>query len=274
MHFYFKEEILPYGDEQIFYRLVKRLKCMSWQRCAKLAWIECVSHEVAAFHGQKTSMSKKIGTHRKVDRVKVGEEEGDFVCDIWRKKNWKSISEEFHIFSVLFLKLSKRAWSYTMIESVFDILHYEVVKYLLGDEKTPQQNNNKNLSTIEYIGFSTGYRLTERLTREWPRFRFKDDLETMKFICTDFWTSIYKKQIDNLRTNHKGVYVLQDNAFRYLVNISNSSQYLEEAPKFVAYTCGLVRGSLANLGINSTVTAEVQNMPSCKFHIQVNPSSA
>lgn len=40
--------------------------------------------------------------------------------------------------------------------------------------------------------------------------------------------------------------------------------------KFVAFTCGLVRGSLANLGINSTVTAEVQTMPSCKFHIQVN----
>lgn len=172
-----------------------------------------------------------------------------------------------------------------MIESVFDILHYEIVKYSLNEDKTdgriqtinengtPANNNNTNLSTLEYIGYSTGYRLTERLTREWPRFRFKDDLDTMKFICTDFWTSIYKKQIDNLRTNHKGIYVLQDNAFRFLVNISNSAQYLEEAPKFVAYTCGLVRGSLANLGINSTVTAEVQNMPSCKFHIQVNQQS-
>lgn len=163
-----------------------------------------------------------------------------------------------------------------MIESVFDILHYEIVKYSLNEEyvegrrKTATNgNNNTNLSTLEYIGYSTGYRLTERLTREWPRFRFKDDLETMKFVCTDFWTSIYKKQIDNLRTNHKGVYVLQDNAFRFLVNISNSAQYLEQAPKFVAYTCGLIRGSLANLGITSTVTAEVQTMPSCKFHIQV-----
>lgn len=165
-----------------------------------------------------------------------------------------------------------------MIESVFDILHYEIVKYSLNEEPAEGRrrpaanntnNNNTNLSTLEYIGYSTGYRLTERLTREWPRFRFRDDLETMKFICTDFWTSIYKKQIDNLRTNHKGVYVLQDNAFRFLVNISNSAQYLEEAPKFVAYTCGLIRGSLANLGITSTVTAEVQTMPSCKFHIQV-----
>lgn len=106
------------------------------------------------------------------------------------------------------------------------------------------------------------------MTREWPR--FTNELDTMKFICTDFWLSIYKKQIDNLRTNHQGVYVLQDNAFRFLTRLSASTQYLEYTPKYVAFTCGLVRGCLANLGISSTVTAEVQTMPSCKFHIQVN----
>lgn len=53
----------------------------------------------------------------------------------------------------------------------------------------------------------------------------------MKFICTDFWVSIYKKQIDNLRTNHQGVYVLQDNSFRFLTKLSAGTQYLEHAPK-------------------------------------------
>lgn len=84
------------------------------------------------------------------------------------------------------------------------------------------------MSTLEYIGYSTGYRLIERLTREMQR--FKDELDTMKFICTDFWVSIYKKQIDNLRTNHQGVYVLQDNAFRFLTKLSANTQYLEHAP--------------------------------------------
>lgn len=102
--------------------------------------------------------------------------------------------------------------------------------------------------------------------------RFKDELDTMKFICTDFWTAIYKKQIDNLRTNHQGVYVLQDNAFRFLTHISEGRQYLELAPRYVAFTCGVVRGSLANLGVNCSVTAEVQTMPLCKFHIQVQRS--
>lgn len=54
-----------------------------------------------------------------------------------------------------------------------------------------------DVATLEYIGFSTGYRLIERLTRELPR--FKDELDTMKFICTDFWSSLFFKQVDNLR---------------------------------------------------------------------------
>ncbi|PSN32324.1 hypothetical protein C0J52_17632 [Blattella germanica] len=75
-----------------------------------------------------------------------------------------------------------------------------------------------------------------RLTKEWPR--FKDELDTMKFICTDFWSSINKKQIDNLRTNHQGVYVLQDNAFRFLTKLSSGRQYLEMAPKHGCPNCG------------------------------------
>lgn len=102
--------------------------------------------------------------------------------------------------------------------------------------------------------------------------RFKDELDTMKFICTDFWSAVYKKQIDNLRTNHQGVYVLQDTAFRFLVRMSNGNQYMEVAPRYVTFTCGVIRGGLANLGIKSVVIAEVQSMPSCKFHIQVERS--
>ncbi|XP_077285670.1 trafficking protein particle complex subunit Trs33 [Arctopsyche grandis] len=151
-------------------------------------------------------------------------------------------------------------------ETLFDFLHSEIINYAL-EQKKDSKTKDTDLSVIEYIGFSAGYKIMERLTREWPR--FKDELDTVKFICTDFWTCVYKKQIDNLRTNHQGVYVLQDNAFRFLTRFSNSHQYLEYAPRFVSYTCGLVRGGLANLGINCTVTGEVQNMPSCKFHIQV-----
>jgi hypothetical protein len=36
----------------------------------------------------------------------------------------------------------------------------------------------------------------------------------IKFICKDLWTLVFRKQVDNLKTNHRGVYVLTDNAFR------------------------------------------------------------
>ncbi|XP_066148806.1 trafficking protein particle complex subunit 6b [Euwallacea fornicatus] len=149
---------------------------------------------------------------------------------------------------------------------LFDLLHSEIVAYSLqnADER---DKKDEDLSTLEYIGFSTGYRIIERLTKELPR--FKDELDTMKFICTDFWSAVYKKQIDNLRTNHQGVYVLQDNAFKFLNRLSNGKQYLELAPRYVAFTCGVIRGSLANLSVQCLVTAEVQSLPSCKFHIQV-----
>ena len=39
------------------------------------------------------------------------------------------------------------------------------------------------------------------MTRDSPS--FKDELDMMKFICKDFWTQVFRKQIDNLRTNHQ-----------------------------------------------------------------------
>ena len=33
--------------------------------------------------------------------------------------------------------------------------------------------------------------------------RFSDHLEAIKFICKDFWSELFKKQIDNLKTNHR-----------------------------------------------------------------------
>ena len=40
-----------------------------------------------------------------------------------------------------------------------------------------------------------------RYTMDRPR--FSDHLEAIKFICKDFWSELFKKQIDNLKTNHR-----------------------------------------------------------------------
>lgn len=152
-----------------------------------------------------------------------------------------------------------------MADEVFEFLHMEIVECIGGgvidDEK------NSCLSKLESLGFRVGQSLVERFTKDTSR--YKDELDTMKFICKDFWSTLYKKQIDNLRTNHQGVFVLQENRFKLLTQMSNSKQYIELAPKYLAFPCGLIRGALANFGIVSIVTAEVTKMPACKFQIQI-----
>ncbi|XP_069116622.1 trafficking protein particle complex subunit 6B-like [Argopecten irradians] len=150
-------------------------------------------------------------------------------------------------------------------EVVFEYLHMEMISYLYRTAEKIEQDHC--ISKLESLGFRVGQSLSERFTKDCSR--FKDELDTMKFICKDFWNSVYKKQVDNLRTNHQGVYVLQDNKFRFLTQISSGKQYMDAAPKYLAFPCGMIRGALSNLGINCVVTAEVSAMPACKFQIQI-----
>ncbi|MBN3282424.1 TPC6B protein, partial [Polyodon spathula] len=147
-------------------------------------------------------------------------------------------------------------------EAVFQFLHNELIQYVYRSAEQGEMENGRCITRLENMGFRVGQGLIERFTKDTAR--FKDELDVMKFICKDFWTSVFKKQIDNLRTNHQGIYVLQDNKFRLLAQMSGGKQYLEHAPKYLAFSCGLVRGGLSNLGVKSIVTAEVSTMPACK----------
>lgn len=158
-------------------------------------------------------------------------------------------------------------------EALFDFLHNEMVAHVYQSAAKKDENKEAKdqcISTLEALGFRVGQSLIERFTRECSR--FKDELDTMKFVCKDLWQMVYKKQIDNLRTNHQGVYVLQDNKFKFLVQMSTGKQYMEAAPKYLAFPCGMIRGALSNLGVNCIVTAEVSAMPACKFQIQIQRS--
>jgi hypothetical protein len=148
-------------------------------------------------------------------------------------------------------------------EVPFQLLHGELVKKVLYQSS----DRVKALSDLESIGFSVGYRLVEKITREHPK--FKDELELIKFICKDYWMCIFHKQVDNLRTNNRDVYVLSDKSFKSLSSTSASNQHFEDASAFLVFTCGLLRGTLANLGVKSVVTSEVISLPAVKFQIQV-----
>uniref|UniRef100_A0A674P3M8 Trafficking protein particle complex subunit 6B n=1 Tax=Takifugu rubripes TaxID=31033 RepID=A0A674P3M8_TAKRU len=144
-------------------------------------------------------------------------------------------------------------------------LHQELIQYIYKSKEQGEESG-RNITKLENLGFRVGQGLIENGN---DTARFKDELDVMKFICKDFWTSVFRKQIDNLRTNHQGIYVLQDNTFQLLSQLSAGKQYLDQAPKYLAFTCGLVRGALFSLGVKSIVTAEVSTMPASKFQVMI-----
>eukprot|EP00850_Spirogloea_muscicola_P002169 SM000008S22258 [mRNA] locus=s8:761298:762747:+ [translate_table: standard] len=121
-----------------------------------------------------------------------------------------------------------------------------------------------------------------RYTKERPR--FADHLDVIKFICKDFWAEVFKKQVDNLKTNHRGVFVLQDNRFRWLTRISPASTPPHEGPatkeggpvsatqaagQYLYFPCGLIRGVLTSLGVPCAVSAEIATLPACSFTVRI-----
>lgn len=177
-------------------------------------------------------------------------------------------------------------------ESCLDLLNIELVAAY-----SRQLGGRPELAgrCIEAIGFQVGQQLVERYTKDRPR--FGDHLEVIKFICKDFWVELFKKQIDNLKTNHRGVFVLQDNRFRWVTRISANSPSLPgeqgglldmvaaaapteggtdgalkaaaAAGQYLHFPCGLIRGALTNLGVPCSVSADVAALPACSFTVRI-----
>ncbi|XP_029417441.1 trafficking protein particle complex subunit 6B isoform X1 [Nannospalax galili] len=129
-------------------------------------------------------------------------------------------------------------------EALFLLLHNEMVSGVYKSAEQGEVENGRCITKLENMGFRVGQGLIERFTKDTAR--FKDELDIMKFICKDFWTTVFKKQIDNLRTNHQGIYVLQDNKFRLLTQLSAGKQYLEHASKIKAGQ-GITTGNTGGL---------------------------
>jgi trafficking protein particle complex subunit 6 len=103
---------------------------------------------------------------------------------------------------------------------------------------------------LDQMGFKVGFALAEKMTRE--KARFVDNLEIVKYICKEFWIFCFQKQIDNLKTNHRGVYVLCDNSFRWISKMSSDKIPQDQLGLFyareLAFPCGILRGACSNLG--------------------------
>ncbi|KAJ2399063.1 Peptidyl-prolyl isomerase cwc27 [Coemansia sp. RSA 2559] len=123
---------------------------------------------------------------------------------------------------------------------------------------------------LEMVGFRVGRRLAERfapLNR-----RLTDTLDVVKFVCKDVWVMLFNRQIDNLKTNHRGIYVLQDNKFKWFLRMSGNSggaAAARRAQPYIWLPCGIIRGVLDSFGVSTVVIAETLGLPQCTFQIKV-----
>jgi len=82
----------------------------------------------------------------------------------------------------------------------FELLHLELVSQIIHNQdktinSTETSNNSDSTATsnLELLGFNAGYRLIERLAKDYPK--FKDELDLLKFICKDFWVAVFRSVI-------------------------------------------------------------------------------
>ncbi|KAF1915711.1 trafficking protein particle complex subunit 6B [Ampelomyces quisqualis] len=143
---------------------------------------------------------------------------------------------------------------------------------------------------LEGLGYRVGLGIVERFSRDAPR--PTTPLDIIKFLCKDLWTLLFRKQIDNLKTNHRGIYVLTDNTFKPLSRMSFDTKKYDAALQaqlvtqtgdvglgrdansqarvqpFLYFPAGVIRGCLASLGITATVTADCAALPAATFQIR------
>mmetsp|Transcript_7488 Transcript_7488/g.28324 ORF Transcript_7488/g.28324 Transcript_7488/m.28324 type:complete len:170 (-) Transcript_7488:102-611(-) len=159
----------------------------------------------------------------------------------------------------------------SVAESFFELLMFEafrVAKDSVSSED-PEARAQLVKGRIEAMGFDVGYRKIERSAS--VKLLGRHPLELIKFVCKDLWLSLFQKQADRLQTNHRGMFVLNDGNFHWLKRLGKrrDPSALELSEHILDFACGILRGALTNLGIQSAVYAEIKEIPSCTFTVKV-----
>ncbi|CCK71763.1 Trs33p KNAG_0H03490 [Huiozyma naganishii CBS 8797] len=138
---------------------------------------------------------------------------------------------------------------------------YNLAKLAEEDE----DKYNSVLKRIESLGTSIGSKISDMLIfAKNPSISFKnmDLLSVMKFICRDVWKHVFGKQIDNLKTNHRGTFYLIDLDYAPIQDFTVEPSVLEEqlseedlqiyelklVEPFLQFPVGIIKGVLHSLG--------------------------
>lgn len=142
-----------------------------------------------------------------------------------------------------------------------DKLVYNLTQFAEEDES----KYNNILKRIRDIGIKLGSRLTNLLVftnNVNLNFKEMDLLLIMKFICRDVWKQLFGKQIDNLKTNHRGTFYLIDYDYPLIQDFCietntipsqlNEEQVTNKELKliepFLELPVGIIKGVLLSLG--------------------------
>lgn len=147
-------------------------------------------------------------------------------------------------------------------ETCVSLLVFEAAKHasdMARDGKDP----------AEAIGCRLGTRLAARAAC--GRAYAHDALDVVKLLCKEVWPVAFGKPVDNLKTNHRGVFVLHDAKLKWLLRASareHDANVQRELASIAALVCGLIRGALGTMGVRCTVQADVSQTPACtcSFH--------
>ena len=136
-----------------------------------------------------------------------------------------------------------------------------------GGEQSPV--DVEMVQRLEAMGYDVGYRYVERAVAN-QYLIGTEPLDVVKYICKEFWEEIFRKKIDKLQTNHKGVFVLSDFKFKWLerYSLSDDMTSKQAAAKLLHFPCGILRGALANLGITAVVNADFNTLPAVTFNVR------
>eukprot|EP01012_Entosiphon_sulcatum_P009761 TRINITY_DN15586_c0_g1_i1.p1 TRINITY_DN15586_c0_g1~~TRINITY_DN15586_c0_g1_i1.p1 ORF type:complete len:208 (+),score=28.64 TRINITY_DN15586_c0_g1_i1:56-679(+) len=164
-------------------------------------------------------------------------------------------------------------------DTCLELMHQELVDYVI---RTHGKSQESMYLVLENIGFTVGQRLIERLTKERQKeLLFKETLDYIRFLCKEFWTDCFRKPVDSLKTNNKGLYQLKDNAFRWLRHIAPNppqaaaGQYQRSPYDHTIFPAGLIRGALYGLGIQAVVEPVLgKTLPECTFNVTLKNNAA
>jgi len=130
------------------------------------------------------------------------------------------------------------------------------------------------LERLDMLGYEVGFRFVERSVTN-QKYIGAEPLDLVKFLCKEFWEEVFRKKIDKLQTNHRGVFVLTDVKFKWLEKYAGADDMSSKqaAAKMLHFPCGILKGALANLGISAVVNADFNVLPGVTFNIRVSQTS-